>query len=267
MLGQTPPTRGAASLVLRSFQHAHLGEVRVFSTEDLALRHVADHLLTMPEAAAWALVAEELGAPSGVWSYGARSGMKRDIGAGDASAAQPLYDAYADQIRLAATQAAVLGWVAFADGVCCLLSLSGVLVLATDRRPSVVKTALLPGQGSGEAVREQQVAQQAGEREARRDSTPMRKKLRRGRSLRGEREESAQAEREEGWTSAERLFHRVFRPALRFVRQSRMDRSAHGGLTRHYHILQPVLPSVADLPFERWLALREGLPPGEPAEA
>ena len=80
----------------------------------------------------------------------------------------------------------------------------------------------------------------------------------------GTREERDKARRESAWTRDQRLFFRVFRPALQFVRRSRFHASdpmkrgaSRGALWNEYALLRTKLPSVRSLTFELWSEERE----------
>jgi hypothetical protein len=211
-----------------------------------------DHVLTAPECSAWAVVipclAETIGTDDADkrWNYAERAAADRG------ASAQPLYDLYCEAIALDSRDAAALHWFATPGSVTAAIGTSGILMLIEQE----LVTAFLPGQGSASATR---AAQEEG-REAR--GLPRERSMRSGRLGRKQhespRESRRQQRREAGWTPQERLYYRVFRPAVQFVRRSHHRcRDMYGRLNRgEYALLKEVLPPSARLKYDDWLALR-----------
>jgi hypothetical protein len=120
-----------------------------------------------------------------------------------------------------------------------------------------LNTAFLPGQGDPLATGESRptdastaaITREAGMRSGRHGH--------RDREL-IERERLARQRREAAWTPAQRLYYRVFKPAVQFVKRCQHRcRDMLGRETRgDYALLKNVLPHLSQLKLDDWLAMR-----------
>ncbi len=138
------------SLALQSCRTplARRGELKVFRDWETACRHLCDHVLSMPEAEAWA----ELLGPDAAQILASNKRFrlaKRMWSPGDeGESAQPLYNEYAKAIRAALETGARVGWVWRAPDdrrVRKTLGLTGVLVVFD---AEAVRSGMLPGFGN-----------------------------------------------------------------------------------------------------------------------
>jgi hypothetical protein len=167
--------------------------------------------------------------------------------------AQPLYDLYCGAVTRDAQDAAALTWHRSQGRLTVALGTSGVLILIQD----VVTTAFLPDQGDPEAVRESQ-------QERKQSGLPRERGMRAGRPDRRdgqavEREDRMRAQREASWTRTQRLYYRVFKPAVQFVKRCHHRcRDMYGRETRgDYALLKDALPHLSQFKYEDWAALRQ----------
>jgi hypothetical protein len=245
------------TLTLRSLTHPDTParQVAFFASPSAALGHLRDHLLTAPEAEAWALVAPgyeavvDPGSSDARWRYWAKAEES-----GGASA-QPLYDIYFEAVRLDAADASRLRWLWSGADLTVALGTSGILVVVA----AAVVTAFLPGQGDPAATRRGQEAGPAATGLVREGG------MRSGRPGRfradeAERERRERLSREAAWCPAERVYYLVFRPAVRFVRGCHHGQRDPLGrpLGNDYARLKEVLPPQSHLGFKEWASLRAG---------
>lgn len=227
--------------------------LEVFRSWKAACDHLRDHLLTAPECLAWALVCPEYGAILDPGDADARYRYHDQACATEGASAQELYDAYCRAIHNNTTDAARLRWVRSADGVTVALGTDGVLVMIVGRE---VRTAFLPGQGSAQATRESSAKLKRG-------GLPRDRGMRSGRPERGSEREShrdrvAREEREARWTRLEKLYYRVFRPAVQFIQKTHRGAcDTNGQVVRSdYALVKSMLPPQSRLTLADWQILR-----------
>ena len=134
---------------------------------------------------------------------------------------------------------------------------SGILMVIED----ALRTAFLGGQGDPEATLmsknqyggSQPLARERGMRSGRLRSF-----------ARGGREERKKQRREASWSNAQRLYFRVFRPCIQFIKKSHhRGRDICGKpIGRDYALLKDRLPSRNQLAYGHWLELRRPCPRG-----
>lgn len=258
--------------------------IDVFGNPSTALGHVRDHLLTAPECEGWVLVSPKyrdvVDPADGDARW--RLGVEADGGGGEATGR--MYKLYAEAIGEALREAWRLAWwVGFEDveaavresgvassgarsGASAALGTSGVLVMFERRHGlrRVVVTAYLPGLGTAALVERSRQGATGLSGLPREAGHGMRSSRNRCGGPTGTREDRDRVRRESAWTREQRLFFRVFRPALRFVRRSRFHASdpmrrdvGRDGPSNEYALLRSKLPSVRSLTFERWTAERQ----------
>lgn len=224
--------------------------VQLFADWQAAYAHLRDHWLTAPECEAWALVAPaytsllDPGDAEACYRYAEQA----RVTAG--ASAQPLYDLCVAAVAKEADDAARLRWVQVGDDgrLTAAMGTSGVVMLI-DR---VVRTAFLPGQGDPRATKEGQ------QRPRERRGLPRQRPLRSGRQD-GDRRTGQRRRPWEGqWSEDERLYYRVFRPAVQSVKQTpHRSRNMSGRIVRADHaLLKGLLPTNRALKYKDWLELR-----------
>ena len=64
--------------------------------------------------------------------------------------------------------------------------------------------------------------------------------------------------KETSWTPDERLYYRVFRPAVKFIRRCHCHsgKICDGESGNHYGLLKKCLPSMKALRLNRWIEMR-----------
>jgi len=228
--------------------------VNMFADWQAAYRHLRDHLLTAPECHAWALVIPEYSHLVDPNDSNARNRYAEQARASGGTSAQPLYDLYCLAVSSDANDARRIGWLKDRAAVTAAMGTSGVVMLVED----VVKTAFLGGQGDPEATRQSQAVSPDRQR-----GLPRERLMRAG--GRGEpkgavspRELRRQRDRESQWTADERLYHRVFKPSVQFVKRSyHRSKDMFGNSTgTDCALLKDVLPPRSRLKYERWLEVR-----------
>jgi hypothetical protein len=118
--------------------------------------------------------------------------------------------------------------------------------------------AFLPGQGDPIAA-----SHSRGLDQSREDTEPPRARgMRSGHSVSAAAQEEQQRERERSWMSwsePQRLYYRVFRPAVQFIRsQYQRDLEARGRQRlSDYGLVKKNLPMMSRLKYQHWLKLRE----------
>jgi hypothetical protein len=173
---------------------------------------------------------------------------------GDVATIQPLYDHYAAAIRAEAGDASYLGWHTSRQQATACLGTSGVAIILQPH----VRTAMVPGLGTPSATRQSR-------NEPALSATMWRHRPSRIGRLSDNQEDEHQRQRrqrrrrEQQWDSQQWLFYRVFRPAVKAVRQQH-NRSfgLDGKETRSdIALLKGVLPPQSQLKFEHWQQLRQ----------
>jgi hypothetical protein len=243
------------TLTLRSLPHpaAPARQVRFFATPAAALAHLRDHLLTSPEAEAWALVAPGYETILDPRSPDERYRYSKNAEETGGDSAQPLYDLYLEAVRGDSADADRLGWLCPAPGGTVAFGTSGVLLIVG----AAVVTAFLPGQGDPAATRR---GQGAGPNAT---GLPREGGMRSGRPGRfradeAERERRERLDREAAWSRAQRLYYRVFRPAVQLIRGCHHGQRDPLGrpLGGDYGRLKEVLPTRSRLGYADWAEIR-----------
>jgi hypothetical protein len=226
----------------------------MFRDWDAASRHLRDHLLTAPECHAWILVAPiycsvlDPADPDGRWHF-----WEQAQATGGATA-QALYDVYRNAAAADSADAHTLEWVHEEEGVAVAVGTSGILLVVEG---NTLRTAFLPGQGDPDATCEARAAPSPGRGLIRERG------MRSGRATDAHedwnaREQAAQTRREAAWSENERLYYKVFRPCLQFIKRCHhCHRDMYGRLVRRdYALLKDCLPARNQLKCDAWLALR-----------
>lgn len=227
--------------------------VQFFSDWQSACNHLRDHLLTEPECFAWLLVDPgydqilDAGNPDARWAYADRA-----LSSGGRTA-QAFYDLYCAAVSRDLQDAALLGWHRTTGRATVSLGTSGILTVIEQ----AVKTAFLPGQGITEATKASKGRGQGG-------GLPRERGMRSGRpgwrdNRSSDRDRQIRQQREAQWSRSERLYYRVFRPAVQHLRRSHHhSRDMFGNLAQSdYALLKDVLPHLSHLKYENWTDLRQ----------
>jgi hypothetical protein len=242
-------------LRLRPLPHpaAPTSLVLFFQDWQTACAHLRDHLLTAPECDAWALVAPGYRALLDPADGDVRWRYAEEALSSQGASAQQLYDLYAEAAAADSRDAADLRWSHTEGRVTVAVGTSGVLLLVD----TLLRTAFLPGQGDPEATRQARGAgpgarglvRERGMRSGRPGAAGHHEPLR---------ERREQERREERWTDEERLYYRVFRPCVQFIKRCHhRHRDMSGRLVRQdYALLKDCLPPRNRLKFADWVALR-----------
>jgi hypothetical protein len=227
--------------------------VQVFSDWRKACEHLRDHVLTAPESEAWAVVMSGYGQVIDPADEEERWRYLREAVASRGVTAQPLYDLYGAAVVRDAEDSVRLGWWRSDGGVTVAVGSSGILMVVE----GVLRTAFLPGQGGPEQTR-------LGKLQGAQTALPRQRGMRSGRAGRFARDEAGKdlrerEAREAHWTEAERLYYRIFRPAVQFIRKCHhRQRDMTGRLVRRdYALLKDSLPPRSRLKFQDWVFLRE----------
>ncbi len=258
-MSSTSPTDND-QLRLNSIQAPHIASaaIMVFADWQAAVTHLRDHLLATPECEAWAIVIPTYreivdSAPDSRWRYAQAAGKSNGI------AAQKLYDSFSDTVALENMDAGSLGWCKGSGVTTVTLGSSGVLTVIEQPNgiAPVIRTAFLPGQGDAGIVTASHSLPALGwglRREGGMTSG------RPGRAKAGsKREDRARQQREQEYDDSERLYYRVFRPAVQFIRErAHLQRDMLGKLRRcDYALLKDVLPPLSQLKLNDWRARRD----------
>jgi hypothetical protein len=236
--------------------------VSFFANWQSAWQHLRDHLLTAPECLAWQLVSPAYPQIVNPQDPDARWSFSEQARTTEGRTAQPLYDLYLAAVSQDTQDSIVLGWCRGSGHITVCLGTSGILAMYTER---AVITAFLPDQGSGQATR-------AGQQAELSRGLPREGGMRAGRVGRRsresiERDQQLRQQREAAWSAAQRLYHRVFKPAVQFVKHCHhRNRDLYGRLIRgDYALLKDVLPHLSQLKYEHWVLLRQRCGRNEPA--
>ncbi len=253
---------GAPSqLVLGGMPHPSRPNVSVLVFGDwaAAVQHIQAHLLIEPELSAWLLVIPELREFVELSDELARTAYHERAERSRGATAQDLYDLFCRSVRQASRDAFRLKWFAETIGtrgqaVTLAIGTAGVLLVVENW----LKTAFLPGQGDPQAVLDQRESRGPREESPRAGRRGMRPDVP-GDSQGKDREDREQRRREEGWNDGQKLYYKVFRPAIQFVRSHyEIEFDARGERKRgEYGLLKSVLPPMSQLKYDNWLALRE----------
>lgn len=225
------------------------GAPQLFSSPQSALEHLADHVLTSPEAMAWAELLDPY--PVDPHDADARWRYARDLFRGTANP-QPLYDAFVAVLERAAADAQACGLVAELDGTRVALGLDGVL-LYIDTRHNVLRTAYLPNQGSAERTAQAHARAQTPT-PTNRTSDPLPREAPEqlgGRDLKPRDARAMQARRKRR-DRDQRIYYHLFRPARTSVRATRLDRSAYTTRGEAALLLEPLRALGLNNDFQRW---------------
>ncbi len=223
----------------------------MFADWPSAREHLRDHLLTAPESEAWAVVAPGYLLLLDPADGDARWRYWEQVETSGGAAAQPLYDLYREAASADALDARLVRWVRVQGRVTVAVGTSGILMLVED---GIVRTAFLPGQGDPEATRQARASEDGRglvRERGMRSGRP-------GTGGAGNREEAIRQRREAGWTPEQRLYYRVFRPCVQFVKRCHhRHRDLYGRLLRQdYALLKECLPARSRLKLDDWLDLR-----------
>ncbi|NLF69577.1 MAG: hypothetical protein GX575_11050 [Candidatus Anammoximicrobium sp.] len=231
--------------------------VQLFADWQTACAHLRDHWLTAPECQAWALVAPAYTSLLDPGDADARYRYAEQARITAGSSAQPLYDLCVAAVALEAGDAARLQWVQDDGRVTAAMGTSGVVLLIE----GVVRTAFVAGQGDPQATKDGQ------RRRLERRGLPRERPLRSGGH--GGDPHGPQSRRpwEDKWSAEERLYYRVFRPAVQLVKRAQhRSRDMRGGIVRaDYALLKGLLPTRSRLKYEDWLELRRACRPESPS--
>lgn len=249
----------AAPMTLERVRHPAEGaEVSIFEDWPSACVHLQRHLLTAPECHAWALVVPEMADLFDPNDARARWALAQRALEFDGGPIVTIYGLFCRAVRASSADAVRLGWSVSDDGVTVAVGTDGLLmVFRTLPKRTVLKTAFLPGQGDPAAV-----VSAAGWAEPRPDShSPRTGGMRSGRrgSEAGPGRDQAMHERQTRWSSSQKLYYGVFRPAVQFIRsQYHRGLDARGRRRLNdYGLLKDVLPRMSQLKFDTWLKLRD----------
>lgn len=245
-----------APLQLRTIPHPARGgaAVPLFADWQTACAHLRDHWLTAPECEAWALVAPAYTSLLDPGDADTRYRYAEQARTSAGSSAQALYDLCVAAVATEAGDAARLHWTQDSGRVTAAMGTSGVVMLIE----GVVRTAFLAGQGDPQATKQGQ--RQRLERRGLPRERPLRSGLRGGdRHSLGER----RCPWEDKWSAEERLYYRVFRPAVQLVKRAHhRSRDMLGGIVRaDYALLKGLMPPRSRLKYEDWLQLRRACRP------
>ena len=236
------------TLILRELRAPNaLGAVQGFPTAVEAVCHLCDHVLTAPECHGWNLVLggwdELFDQADQRWKYA------RQATTSDGASAQELYDDYCCAAQRSMDESSATNWWVVDGDTLATFSTNGVLVVAHLMSEPTIATIFLPGQGHGVLV---------GRGDSR-GTTPLprecRRRMRSGQHRIGRPDRADSAE----WGREERLFFRVFRPAVQFIKRCHFDAMDYQLRRRkhEYALLKKKLPATNGMTFEWWQALRE----------
>lgn len=218
---------GQMALELTTLFHESSGTVQVFPSPRKAAEHIRDHLLTNPECEAWAVISNLTSIVS--LDFHSRKAAAKQVETLE-DPSQALYELYMKVMEEAVSDSHNAGWTVTEElrNLQVLLGFNGLLIVIEE---GIIRTAFLPGQGISErttAAKSQRSNPLPREIGMRSRGKKRRKSQRRGR------EGGKRRERREKWkdkeiseneqnmsfgTHEEEIFHRVFKPALDFVRE------------------------------------------------
>lgn len=253
------PTNGTSSLVLTTMRHPARPNETVWIFQDVltAWSHVRDHVLTAPECFAWAIINPNYAKLVDVDDADARYDYAAQSDASHGAMAQGLYAIYSAAIKENAEDARILGWFKERGdprgAVTVAFGTDGVLIVMN---PKTVITAFVPGQGDPSAV--QMCHQSRFSRGLRRERRIRSQPTDRANTAVSERERRTRENREQRWSREERLYYRVFRPAVQFIRRCHFGERDFNGQEsgRDYGLIKDVLPLRSHLRFEGWKSFR-----------
>lgn len=233
---------GQQNLVLRTVTHPNpaIREAYFFVNEQKALEHLQNHLLTSPENEAWALVLADLGQAEIAETLKDSEACFRLIrlaGEAGAAAVSEYLEAYRKAVNQGCVEARKLGWWAQDRWVAVAIGTTAVFALFEN---SVLRTAYIPAQAVKNRKREPGTV----------TPLPPAHKMRKPREK--ERDRKA-AEREAQWTALERIYYKLFRPAVQFIR-SRYHTwvSLNGQKWDDIALLKDRLPRMSQLSYAKW---------------
>ncbi len=138
-----------------------------FLSTDKALRHIRNHLLSNPEFKGWDLLlqfrleqqqnkdAKDYEDLVGGLEFRKRAFFSDQIYRNDPQNAQEIYDAYADLVEYALSQALALNWYSIHEDLLSAFSPLGILIYANFNKENghwICQTAYLPGLGNPKTV-------------------------------------------------------------------------------------------------------------------
>lgn len=216
-----------------------------FGNEARAVEHLVNHVLTAPESQAWALVFEDAGddrLAQVVNDSQQCYRVAKQAHESGAAAVSGLMDAYRQAVDRACFEASRLHWWATDGHVTVSLGIRAVFAVI---EKCTVKTAYIPAQGTPEAVLRRQ--------ERKGVPVPF-MPARKMRNHRETRKDSRAVEREKEWTLQQKIYYRLFRPAVQFIRSRYHGMTAMNGARRNdLALLKDRLPSMSNLKYEKWL--------------
>jgi hypothetical protein len=159
---------------------------------------------------------------------------------------------YCEAVSRDAEDGAELQWHRSDNRLTVAFGTSGIVMLIEE----VLTTAFLPGQGDPRVTHESQRCEKLG-------GLPRERGMRTGRpGRRGgeevERDRRVRERHEAQWTNGQRLYYRVFRPAVQFVKKCQhrcLDRCGKV-IPGDYALIKDVLPARSRLKYTDWVALR-----------
>lgn len=244
------PETITGGLSLRELEHPVTGQrVTVYRDPGRVHQHLRDHVLSAPESEAWRLLWPPLEESLDFDDPDARWHLLRRAES-ESGALQDLYDRHVEAVRAEVGNAAALGWHRWREHTTVCLGTGGVVTIFAP----MIRTAMIPGMGEPEATRRTQALDATS-------SCMWRHRPMRGASgaASSRSRRRAPLERERGWDRHQRLYYRVFRPAVQAVRQHHPRSLNVYGQPRHNDVglLKDVLPRQSELKFQRWRELRD----------
>ena len=198
------------------------GYYQVFASQEKALKHMGNHVLTAPECRAWAVIMPEWKAtldPREEPPLNAREALKEQLMEGDQEIAQKLYNSWLEAIKSQYKSAENLNWAECQGDVLLAFGPHAVLVVVSGMKKMeagatrVVVTAFIPGQGQ---AGETQAAQRMGR--LRNDTPDPSERRTRGRDM--QERQLLQARRSQRMLNPDDwYFNQVFKPAVKFLRR------------------------------------------------
>lgn len=216
-----------------------------FENEAKAVDHLRNHVLAGPENEAWALVFAVLGetdVAQKIENSEICFMLSKAAEEHGAEAVLDLLEAYRKATDQACLEAAKLRWWASHGCVVVALGITAVFVLIVK---SVLRTAYIPAQGSPEMVRKRR------ESDGIHIPTSPPKKMRRSRVKTSD---PRHAEREAQWSVEQRIFYKLFRPAVQFIRSRYHSKTSLNGRSwDDIALLKDKLPRMSELGYDKWL--------------
>ena len=219
--------------------------IRIFYDESSVCDHIQKHILGEYESLAWWPAFDPEGTRVNIKDGKVRYAHIREIEAGNMEVIRHYYSFCADCIELSANEARCLKWHISSRGVTVAMGITGILMIVE----GYMKTAFFPGFGdpSRQSTFHDSSKRQFSEYDAkphliRSWKTSQRKK---------------RAAHQRSWDTAQRLYYKVFKKCVRFVRSQHHDSlDITGQRNNDYGLARKFLPSMGRLKFEDWNQLR-----------